>query len=126
MSPPSSTRAHRIHHHWVLAPGARVRQAVPADYNIGVYVFDGELALGPDGQLLRSGQLAVLGDGDDVVMTTDEASASLLLLGGVPLREPVARYGPFVMNTQDELVTAVEDYRAGRLGRIRRSGDERA
>lgn len=83
-------------------------------------VVSGELVLGPEHRRLHAGQLAVLGDGDALQMHTQDTSASLLVLGGVPLREPVARHGPFVMNTPRELATAFEDYRAGRLGRIDR------
>ncbi len=117
------TRTPIIYHHWELAPGARVSQPLPPDHNVGVYVFDGELALGPDRRVVQAGQLAVLGQGDALHMRTEDATASLLVLGGVPLRETVARHGPFVMNTKDELATAFEDYRAGRLGRIHRGDD---
>ena len=67
------------------------------------------------------GQIAVFGPGDTVRLTCDAAAKSparALLIAGVPLREPVARYGPFVMNTQDEILIAVRDYQEGRMGAI--------
>jgi redox-sensitive bicupin YhaK (pirin superfamily) len=73
---------------------------------------------------VRTSQLAVLGDGDHLVVAADADQDShtpnleVLLLGGRPIREPVAHYGPFVMNTRDELVQAIEDFQAGRMGHI--------
>jgi redox-sensitive bicupin YhaK (pirin superfamily) len=96
--------------------GARgsVRHAVPASHNAFVYVFDGEAELGPARASVRAGQLAVLGPGDQLVARA-AAGARLLSFAGRPIGEPVARYGPFVMNTEDELRQAVDDYRSGRL-----------
>jgi quercetin 2,3-dioxygenase len=96
--------------------GARgsARHDVPASHNAFVYVFDGEAELGTARARVGAGQLAVLGPGD--VLTARAASgARLLSLAARPLGEPVARYGPFVMNTDDELRQAVDDYRSGRL-----------
>jgi hypothetical protein len=67
------------------------------------------------------GQLAVLGPGDTVRLRAGTEPGRLLLLAGVPLREPVARYGPFVMNTEQEIVTAVRDFQSGRMGEITRT-----
>ena len=66
---------------------------------------------------MKDGQLALLGDGSVVHVEAGER-AQALLLSGVPLREPVVQYGPFVMNTEREIIEAVEDYQAGRLGAI--------
>jgi len=101
-----------------MSAGARASLDVDPDDNAFVYVYDGRVALGDGstaGSELGAGQLAVLRDGDTVVATTRDSSARFLLLAARPLSEPVARYGPFVMNTREELVQAAEDYRSGRL-----------
>jgi redox-sensitive bicupin YhaK (pirin superfamily) len=103
--------------HWILSPGAFVEVPVPPDHAAFVYVFEGTVRIG--GREAEDGQLAVLGDGNTVQLEAD-ARAQALLLSGVPLREPVARYGPFVMNTEREIVEAVQAYQAGRLGEIAR------
>jgi redox-sensitive bicupin YhaK (pirin superfamily) len=84
-----------------------------------IYVMEGRGAAGPDGRPVASGDLAIFRrDGGIVRFQAGDVAMSLLLLAGRPIGEPVARYGPFVMNTREELVRAVEDYRAGRLGSI--------
>jgi redox-sensitive bicupin YhaK (pirin superfamily) len=89
-----------------------------------VYVLAGSGRVGPAGQPIATGQLAVFGPGDHVVVEADASqevrspNLDVLVLGGLPIREPVAHYGPFVMNTRDEIMTAIEDYNAGRLGTI--------
>jgi redox-sensitive bicupin YhaK (pirin superfamily) len=103
--------------HWIFSPGASLDLPVPADHAAYVYVFEGAVRVA--GREVKDGQLAILGDGNRVRL---EASgrAQALLLTGVPLREPVVQYGPFVMNTEKEIVQAIEDYQAGRLGEIAR------
>jgi hypothetical protein len=73
---------------------------------------------GPEARPIESDQLVVFGPGDHLVVAADRQAEPLdvLLLGGLPIRAPIAHYGPFVMNTRDELTQAVEDYQAGRLG----------
>ena len=115
------TRTPILYHHWELRPGAVVSQPLPVDHDVGVYVFGGAIELGPRREPVHDGQLAVLGSGDALEMRAKDGAASLLVLGGVPLREPVARHGPFVMNTPQQLAEAFEDHRAGRMGRIVRS-----
>jgi redox-sensitive bicupin YhaK (pirin superfamily) len=96
--------------------GARVSIDVVAGHNAFAYVYEGHLALGEDAaQPLGVGQLAVLSDGDQLAAATTDSPARFLLLAARPLGEPIARYGPFVMNTREELVQAAEDYRSGRL-----------
>lgn len=110
--------------HATVSPGARLRLPWPAGFNSLAYVMSGDGSAGREGRPVGSGQLVVFGAGDAVTVAADAAQEArrpdleVLLLGGLPIREPVAAYGPFVMNTRDELVQAFDDYRAGRLGRI--------
>jgi len=105
--------------HWTLLPGARVEQALPPDHNGLVYVFAGELQ--SNGIRIADGQMGVLGAGDRVELAASAGNAvdtQVLLLGGVPLNEPVVQHGPFVMNTEAEIAAAISDYQAGRMGTI--------
>lgn len=98
-----------------LQTGASFAQPLPEHHSAFLYVYEGALAV--DGVMpVLAQQLAVLGPGDSVVVqATAEGTTRAILVAGRPLREPVARYGPFVMNTREELVQAVEDLRAGRF-----------
>jgi redox-sensitive bicupin YhaK (pirin superfamily) len=89
----------------------------PADYNALVYVLSGRGTGGAERRPLAEGQLAMFGPGDALTMQAAE-TWEILVLGGLPINEPVARYGPFVMNTRDEIIQAFEDFQAGRLGQI--------
>jgi len=107
--------------HFTIQPGGGLVQAVPAGYNGLVYLISGELHAGKEQKPVREGQMAQLGDGDTVHLSVDTAApvpADFLLLAGQPLNEPVARYGPFVMNTRDEIEQAFRDYQSGRMGNI--------
>jgi len=110
--------------HATVQPGARLVLPWPGGFNALAYVLAGDGTVGPEGQPLHSGQLVVHGPGDAIVLTADQvqesrhAALEVLILGGQPIREPVAAHGPFVMNTRAELVQAFEDYQAGRLGTI--------
>jgi quercetin 2,3-dioxygenase len=108
---------------WSLRPGAAVEQPIAEGHNALVYVFEGSALIGDDRTPLTDGQLGRLGPGGAVrlaVAAEAREGARLLLLAGQPLGEPVARYGPFVMNTETEIRRAISDYRAGRLGEIQR------
>src|SRR5437588_2994246 len=108
--------------HFTLQPGGRVSQPVPQGYNAFAYVVDGEGLFGAEGERAGDGQMVMfVADGDEVMIANPaDAGAPLevLLIAGVPLNEPVVRYGPFVMNTEAEIYQAVEDYRSGRMGAI--------
>ena len=102
-----------------LAPGAHFAQPLPPGYAAFLYVFEGTLAVGEPGRGLETHELAVLG-GDGPVRLSGVAagaagSARAILVAGRPLREPVVKYGPFVMNTRAELEQAFQDYQAGRF-----------
>jgi quercetin 2,3-dioxygenase len=110
--------------HATLAPGARLQLPWRADFNALAYVLSGSGSVGVERRPVRLGQLAVFGPGEVLTVSADASQESrspnldVLLLGGQPIREPVAAYGPFVMNTREELIQAFEDYQAGRLGSI--------
>jgi quercetin 2,3-dioxygenase len=105
--------------HATVSAGAQVRLPWQADFNSLAYVLAGSGTVGADKRPVRMGQLAVFGAGDAItIAASPKQDMDILLLGGQPIREPVAAYGPFVMNTRAELVQAFEDYQAGRLGSI--------
>jgi redox-sensitive bicupin YhaK (pirin superfamily) len=89
--------------------------AVPEGHNACVYVFDGAARFGDSSKLLGRHDLGVLGPGARLRVQANGQGVRFLLLGGRPLNEPIARYGPFVMNTREQLQRAIDDYRSGRL-----------
>jgi redox-sensitive bicupin YhaK (pirin superfamily) len=110
------TRTPIMYLHVRLAPGARFTQSLPETYNAFAYVVGGEAAFGD--RLARENDAVIFErDGDEVTIATEQG-AELLLIGGVPLHEPVARYGPFVMNTPGEIRQAMLDYQSGHFGEI--------
>ena len=111
------TRTPILYQDWTLEPGADLETGAPAGWNVMAYMFEGSASIA--GRLVREGQLAVLGEGDSVHLATS-AHARFLLLGGQPIDEPVARYGPFVMNTDAEIREAIRDFQSGRFGGIAR------
>jgi redox-sensitive bicupin YhaK (pirin superfamily) len=120
------TRTPIIYQHWELEPGAGIEQPVPQDYRAFAYVFEGQGIFGTSATAAKKEQMVVFsGDGQSVKFANPPGAKStlkLLLLAGVPLGEPIAHYGPFVMNTEEELHQAFHDYRSGKLGTITRSG----
>ena len=96
-----------------LDAGANFEQALASGHNAFAYVYEGEVAVGAESA--GKGELAVLGAGDGIAFTGKAARSRLILVAGKPIGEPVARYGPFVMNTQAEIMQAVQDYQAGRF-----------
>ena len=114
------TRTPIMYLHFILQPGATHVQRVPSEYNAFAYLVEGKGSFGSDAEEGEKGDLiAFEQDGGRVSVTnTGDEPLSFLLLGGLPLNEPVARYGPFVMNTREEIMQAFEDYRAGKMGLI--------
>lgn len=116
------TRTPIIYLHYRIEPGGVATQQVPGAYNAFAYVVEGEGLFGAEGERAGDGQMVLFAqDGDEVrIENRADAKATLevLLIAGVPLNEPVARYGPFVMNTEGEIRQAIEDYQQGRMGVI--------
>ena len=111
--------------HFKLEPGARITQPVPEEYNAFAYVIKGKALfeqINNSNKIIERENLVIFDkDGKEVYIQAAKESKDpleLLLIGGIPLREPIARYGPFVMNTQQEIYQAIEDYRGGKMGRI--------
>ena len=101
-----------------LEPGARFAAPLPQGHNAFAYVYEGAVDLGPvdASRRIQRGELAVLDrDGGDVLVSAGAEPARLILVAGKPLNEPVAKYGPFVMNTQEQIVEAIRDYQAGKF-----------
>jgi len=108
--------------HYIIQPGGEVSQRVPCNYNAFAYLVNGEGLFGAEGEEAEDGQMVIFtSDGEEVTIRNSPVSGvtlELLLIAGVPLNEPVTRYGPFVMNTKEEILKAIEDYEAGRMGAI--------
>jgi hypothetical protein len=122
---PGSTHTPITLVHATVAPGAQLQVPWSPDFNALAYVLAGRGTVGSARQPIHSGQLVAFGTGGHLVLrtldTTQDSVApnlEVLLLGGRPIREPVAQYGPFVMNTRAELAQAFDDYQAGRMGQI--------
>jgi redox-sensitive bicupin YhaK (pirin superfamily) len=108
-----------------VSPGARITLPWQRDFNALAYVLSGRGTAGAEEAPIAQGQLAVFGTGDTVTLTATadgDEPLEIYLLGGRPIGEPVAAYGPFVMNTRDELAQAFEDFQAGRLGTVPADG----
>ena len=116
------TRTPIIYLHYRIEPGGAATQQVRGAYNAFAYVVEGEGLFGAEGKRAADGQMVLFArDGDEVRIENQadaKATLQVLLIAGVPLNEPVVRYGPFVMNTQAEIRQAIEDYRLGRMGSI--------
>jgi redox-sensitive bicupin YhaK (pirin superfamily) len=121
---PGSTYTPMTLIHATLSPGARLSLPWRADYNALVYAMAGQGTVGAEARPIETGQLAVFGPGDAItvaalsVQESRSPNLDVLILGGRPIGEPVAWMGPFVMNTREEIMQAVADYQAGRLGTI--------
>ncbi len=117
------TRTPIAYHDWTLAPGAEVEVALPDSFHGFAFVFEGSAEVGETRHRVPDGGCAVFGEGGALRLacaSDASRSARLLLVAGEPLREPMARYGPFVMSTRAEILEAFEDYERGVMGRIER------
>jgi len=127
---PGATHTPMAMVHATLAPGAQLELPWRADFNALAYVMSGDGFVGPNQSPIGTGQLAMLGAGDVLSLSAAASQQAryasgmeVLLLGGAPIREPIAWAGPFVMNTRAEVMAAFEDYNAGRLGNPVPHGD---
>jgi hypothetical protein len=116
-------------HDWTIEDGADVTFGLARDQAALAYVFQGAVLVGDEGKPVASGQMAILGEGDAVRLRGVPGATEpgrLLVLAGAPLREPLARYGPFVMNTEQEIRQAIMDFQSGKMGEITRSAEVRS
>ena len=123
---PAESHTPLVYAHLTIEPGGQLRIPVPDGHTALLYLIKGSAALGTKGQLVEQQHLAVFerSIGDMVVSVSTEATApsQLMVLTGEPIAEPMVRYGPFVMNTADELQEAIDDFNAGRMGKIPAAG----
>jgi len=89
--------------------------ALPEDHNSFLYVYEGDVSIGEDKRKLTKGNAGLLGKGDQLSVQALKADTRFLVISGKPIKEPIVQYGPFVMNTTDEIEQAIQDYRAGTL-----------
>ena len=121
---PGATHTPITYAHASVSPGARVELPWNPAFGALAYVLSGRGYVGPERRPIDAHQLAVLGAGDVVTVEAaprqpeDSPDLEVLLLGGLPIREPIAHYGPFLMNTRAEVLEAVEDFNAGRMGSV--------
>lgn len=121
---PGSTHTPIVMLHVTIHAGAELRLPWRRDFNALAYVMSGKGSVGNDRQPIHESQLAVFGEGGHLTLRANESQGEttphleVILLGGLPIREPIAAHGPFVMNTRAELIQAFEDFQAGKLGTI--------
>jgi redox-sensitive bicupin YhaK (pirin superfamily) len=114
---PAKTTWPILYLHYALQPNGSATLEVPEQYHAMIYVLRGGVTIGND--TIREGELGILSDAGAVAFSNSaEVGTELLLLGAEPIREPVARYGPFVMNTREEVFQAFDDFRAGKFGAV--------
>jgi quercetin 2,3-dioxygenase len=114
------TRTPITYVHFTLQPKSEIEQYIPAEYNAFAYVVNGQGLFGSNRKTAARGQAVIFSAGNKVSIKneSDDLPLDVLLIAGVPLNEPVARYGPFVMNEPHEIEQAIEDYRSGRMSKI--------
>ena len=108
-----------IYLHFTLQPNAKFIQSVPESYNAFAYVIKGNVLFGNEKSPAKNTQAVFFNKiGKDIILSTSNEPAEVLLIAGLPINEPVKRYGPFVMNTDEELQQALKDYQDGKMGKI--------
>ena len=116
------TKTPIIYLHFTIQAKGKVIQIVPQNYNAFAYVAKGEALFGSEQKIVSKEQAVFFErDGDEIFIATDKDATSpvdVILFAGIPLNEPVKRYGPFVMNTEEELQQAITDYNSGKMGKI--------
>ncbi|PXX59630.1 hypothetical protein DFR70_11112 [Nocardia tenerifensis] len=121
---PGSTYTPIAYAHASISPGGQLETPWPQHFTAMAYVLSGSGTVGAERRPVHEGQLAVFGPGDAITVSADArqhnraGDLEVLLLGGRPIQEPVVQYGPFVMNTRAEIIQAMDDYQAGRMGNI--------
>ncbi|WP_338772827.1 pirin family protein [Nocardia vulneris] len=121
---PGSTYTPIAYAHASISPGGQLETPWPQHFTAMAYILSGSGTVGAERRPVREGQLAVFGQGDAITVSADatqhnrSGELEVLLLGGRPINEPVVQYGPFVMNTRAEIIQAMDDYQAGRMGNI--------
>ena len=121
---PGATHTPIAYAHATISPGAELSVPWNSEFNALAYVLLGQGYAGPEARPVSEHSLVVFGPGESIVLRAadrqDDATGAfeVLLLGGLPIREPIAHYGPFVMNTKDEIVEAIDDFNAGRMGTV--------
>ena len=121
---PGDTHTPITYAHATVSPGAELSLPWNPSFNALAYVLTGQGHAGPEGRPVRDHDLVVFGPGDALTLRAADrqegraAALDVLLLGGFPIREPIAHYGPFVMNTRSEILEAIDDFNAGRMGTI--------
>ena len=109
-----------IYVHFTLQPKSEIKQQVPSEYNALAYVVNGQGLFRSNRNSATRGQMVIFSTGGTISIKneSDDSAMDVLLIAGVPLNEPVVRYGPFVMNEPHEIEQALEDYKSGRMGKI--------
>jgi redox-sensitive bicupin YhaK (pirin superfamily) len=122
---PGVTQTPITYLHATVVPGARLQLPWPRDFNAFVYALAGDGFAGDEQRPVAEGQIALFGEGDAIALRAADKQPlaaqrgwEILVLGGLPIREQVARYGPFVMNTREEIMQAIKDFNEGRMGVI--------
>ena len=108
-----------IYLHFTLQSGAKFIQKVPKNFNAFAYVIKGNALFGSKNSVATKNQAVFFNqDGENILFSAPNDSTEILLIAGTPINEPVKRYGPFVMNTEEELQQAIKDYQSGKMGKI--------